>query len=83
MTQLLYQVCYTSRLFHILAQLPIRTTESELNYYLEKLNTRVESRVTKQLKTYDLGNYVISREFQKSLKMENPQLATQMPKNLL
>ena len=83
MTQLVYQVCYTNRLFQVLAQLPIPTTESELNYYHEKLNTRVDSRVTKQLKIYDLGNYVISREFQKSLKLENPQLATQMPKNLL
>ena len=83
MRQLVYRLCYTNRLFQVLAQLSIPTTESELNYYHEKLNTRVDSRVTKQLKIYDLGNYLISREFQKSLKLENPQLATQMPKNLL
>ena len=48
------------RFFYILAQFLFATSETELDYYPQKVNVRVTSRVAKQLKTKDLrklGNF--------------------------
>ena len=39
------------RLFHILTQFPFTKGEAELDYYHQKVNIRVVSRVTERLKT--------------------------------
>ena len=38
-------------LFHILAQLPFTTSETELDYYQQKMKVRVASWAAEQLKT--------------------------------
>ena len=47
--------------FHILAQFPFTTSESELDYHHEKVNLRVASRIAERLKTTDF------RKFQENL----------------
>ena len=42
------------RLFHFVAQLVFTTSETELDYYHQKVNIRVSSRVVERLKTEDL-----------------------------
>ena len=39
------------RLFHFLAQFVFTTSEKELDYYHQKVNVRVASRVAERLKT--------------------------------
>ena len=39
------------RLFHFLAQFLFTTSETELDYYHQKMNVRVASRVAERLKT--------------------------------
>ena len=41
------------RLFHILVQFLFNTSETELNYYHQKVNVRVLSRVTERLPTQE------------------------------
>ena len=41
----------TFRLFHALAQFLFTASETDLDYYDQKLNAQVPSRVAKQLKT--------------------------------
>ena len=43
------------RLFHVLIQFLFTIWETELDYYHQKVNVRVASRVAKELKIYDLG----------------------------
>lgn len=62
-------------LFHILAQFPPTTSESELDYYHQKVNIRVASRFTEQLKTQVSGNQEI---LIKSQKCFETQPATEM-----
>ena len=42
----------TLRLFHVLPQFPFTASETELDYYYQKVNVRVDSRVAEQLKDY-------------------------------
>ena len=44
----------TCRLFHFLVQFVFTTSETELDYYHQKVNIPVASQVAEQLKTYDL-----------------------------
>ena len=46
------------RLFHFLAQFLFTTSETKLDYYYQKMNGRVASRVAEKLKTYDLRKLV-------------------------
>ena len=54
-------------LFPILAQSIFTKRESELDYYHQKVNVRVTSRVAKRLKTKDLGKLERIRKSIKSL----------------
>ena len=58
------------RLFHILTQFPLTKGKAELDYYHQKVNIRVASRVTERLKTQDLGNQEISRKLLKCLELK-------------
>ena len=40
------------RLFHVLPQFPFTASETELDYYYQKVNVRVDSRVAEQLKNH-------------------------------
>ena len=42
------------RLFHFLAQLVFTTSEMELDYYHQKVNVRVASRIAEWLKTKEI-----------------------------
>ena len=42
--------------FSTFSQFLFTTTETEIDYYHQKVNLRVASRVVKRLKTNDLGN---------------------------
>ena len=70
------------RLFNFLAQFVFTTSETEVDYYHQKVNVRFASRVAERLKI--LGNKEISR---KSLKyfnlMASTQLSTQKPNFLV
>ena len=53
------------RLFQFLTQFVFTTSETELDYYNQKVNVRVASRVAEQRKTSDvwqLGNFIKIRE---------------------
>ena len=43
------------RLFHVLAKFPFTKSESELDYYHQKVNIRFASRAAKRPKIYDLS----------------------------
>ena len=62
------------RRFHFLAQFLCPTSETELDYYHQKVNVRVDSRIAKWLKTYDLRKLRISK---KSLKCLDLMASTQ------
>ena len=46
------------RLSHALAQSPFTTRKAELDYFPEKVNVRVTSRLVKQLDLRELGNFM-------------------------
>ena len=54
------------RLFHFSAQLFLTTSETELDYYHQKVSVRVASQVAERLKTEDLRKF---GNFQKILEM--------------
>ena len=65
---------YICRLFHLLEQLPFTTSETELDYYQQRVNVRVASQVGKWLKAVNLrrilGNLGILRKISKIIDIQ-------------
>ena len=55
------------RLFHFLAQFVFTTNETEVDYYHQKVNVRVASRIAEQVKTQDLRKSVNFKKIPETL----------------